>query len=163
MRVGHRQRSQFVNLTQTDGLHYHPAAVPVQLRLTVENKQVTVNELEVDILEVHPMHKLTERVSHATDSYGIVMAEYVGWTEENCSARKIVWEIRISKSDFGLEHSLGLLCFEWCRRIPLEGITMGSEHYCLHEGKEPHYRNYMMQTTESDSNEGCTRVFATFD
>ncbi|GJU33229.1 hypothetical protein Tco_1176818 [Tanacetum coccineum] len=37
---------------------------------------------------------------------------------------EIVWEIRISKSDFGLEHSLGLLCFEWCRRIPLEGITM---------------------------------------
>nr|GEY24819.1 hypothetical protein [Tanacetum cinerariifolium] len=44
MRDGHRQRSQFVNLTQTDGLPYNPAAVPVQLRLTVENKQVTVND-----------------------------------------------------------------------------------------------------------------------
>ncbi|GJV94115.1 hypothetical protein Tco_1541928 [Tanacetum coccineum] len=55
MRAGHRQRSQFVNLTQTDGLHYHSAAAPVQLRLTVDNKQGTVNELEVDILEVHPM------------------------------------------------------------------------------------------------------------
>nr|GFB08108.1 hypothetical protein [Tanacetum cinerariifolium] len=55
MRAGHRQRSQFVNLTQTDGMHYHPVAAPVQPRLTVNNKRVTINELEVDILEVHPM------------------------------------------------------------------------------------------------------------
>nr|GEY27848.1 hypothetical protein [Tanacetum cinerariifolium] len=49
MRDGHRQRSQFVNLTQTDGLPYNPAAVPVQLRLTVENKQVTVNGVSTSI------------------------------------------------------------------------------------------------------------------
>nr|GEU52474.1 hypothetical protein [Tanacetum cinerariifolium] len=67
MRAGDRQRSQFVNLTQTDRLHYHPAAAPVQLRLTMENKQVTVNELELDILEVHPMHKTATGQIHAPE------------------------------------------------------------------------------------------------
>ncbi|GJU23755.1 hypothetical protein Tco_1157097 [Tanacetum coccineum] len=46
------------------------------------------------------------------------------------------WEIRISKSNFRIELSLSLLCFDRCRMIRPEGCTIGNGFEIVEEKKE---------------------------